>query len=64
MQDPEEFRDYDPEEETYDEYQRAIAAFNNIQSMKANHPDHSEESYNAGGFLGCDFPYVPGDPFF
>lgn len=34
-----------------------------LDEMKRNHPGYSEESYRAGKFLGVDFPYVPGDPF-
>lgn len=31
--------------------------------MGKRHSGHSEESYRSGRFLGVDFPYVPGDPF-
>jgi hypothetical protein len=30
--------------------------------MDTNFPEYSEESKNAGRFLGLDHPYVPGDP--
>lgn len=32
------------------------------EKMKSKHPGYSDESYNAGMFLGTDFPYVAGDP--
>jgi hypothetical protein len=32
-------------------------------TMEERHPGYSKESYNTGKFLGSDFPYVPGDPF-
>lgn len=31
--------------------------------MEKRHPGHTKEAYDAGRFLGVDFPYVPGDPF-
>ena len=31
--------------------------------MKERFPNSTRESRNAGRFLGSDFPYVPGDPF-
>lgn len=34
------------------------------RQMRRYHPGHSDKSYNAGRFLGVDFPYVPGDPDF
>lgn len=30
--------------------------------MDRKYPHYSQESRNAGRFLGLDFPYVPGDP--
>lgn len=30
--------------------------------METNFPEYSEESKNAGKFIGIDHPYVPGDP--
>lgn len=32
-------------------------------TMEERHPGYSKEEYQAGKFLGSDFPYVPGDPF-
>lgn len=31
------------------------------EAMHTNFPEYSQESRNAGNFLGMDYPYVPGD---
>jgi hypothetical protein len=33
-----------------------------LEDMKDRHPGYSDEQYNAGIFLGTDFPYIAGDP--
>ena len=34
-----------------------------LRDMKDRFPQSTKESREAGEFLGVNFPYVPGDPF-
>lgn len=47
---------YDLEERDEIEYERRV------NNMRNSFPGYSNESINAGMFLGLEFPYVPGDP--
>lgn len=38
--------------------------FEDDNDMEERHPGYRKENYNAGRFLGLDFPYVAGDPDF
>lgn len=50
---------YDPKDTDEDD---DYPYYREEDEMDTKYPDYSEESKNAGRFLGLDFPYVPGDP--
>jgi hypothetical protein len=59
----EEELDWDDDDLDIDDMDTDLKYQKNLQESKQNHPGHSDNAHRTGAFLGVNFPYVPGDPF-
>lgn len=52
-----------PDDEDEDDYPQHSSSEEEDDDMEERFPGSTREGRDTGRFLGVDFPYVPGDPF-